>query len=64
MYAAPPQADYCVDHHFLLDRMPTVIGTFISRHVYSLKLQTKHSIHTQTCCRFVDVSKGEEIKKG
>ncbi|KAF9787499.1 P-loop containing nucleoside triphosphate hydrolase protein [Thelephora terrestris] len=45
-------------------RMPTTIGSFISRRVYSSKLHTKHTIHTQTCCRFVDVSNGEETKKG
>ena len=44
--------------------MPTVIGHFISRKVYSSKLLTKHSIKTLTCCRFVDVSNGEESKKG
>ena len=47
-----------------VDRMPTVLGGFISRHVYDSKLLTEHAIHTQSCCRFVDVSNGEEIKKG
>ncbi|KAF9647979.1 hypothetical protein BDM02DRAFT_3097219, partial [Thelephora ganbajun] len=45
-------------------RMPTVIGNFISRHVYSSRLRTVHHIHHPTCCRFVDVSNGKEIKKG
>ena len=44
--------------------MPTVIGNFISRHVYDSKLITRHAINTLTCCRFVDVSDGEEAKKG
>ncbi|KAF9787500.1 AAA domain-containing protein [Thelephora terrestris] len=44
--------------------MPTVIGNFISRHVYSAQLLTKHSIHTSMCCRFVDVSDGKETKRG
>ena len=44
--------------------MPTVIGDFISRHVYDSKLRTKHSINILTCCRFVDVSNGKETKKG
>jgi len=44
--------------------MPMVIGDFISRHVYDSKLGTLHTIRTVTCCRFVDVSDGEETKKG
>jgi len=45
-------------------RMPKVIGDFISRQVYDSKLFTKHAIETHTCCRFVDVWNGEEVKKG
>jgi hypothetical protein len=44
--------------------MPTVIGHFISRHVYNSELHTKHDINARTCCRFVDVSNGKEFKKG
>jgi len=44
--------------------MPLVVGDFISRHVYDSKLATVHPIHTVACCRFVNVSDGEEIKKG
>ena len=46
------------------DRMPTVIGNFISRRVYQEKLGTVHPIKTNDCCRFVDVSNGKETKKG
>ena len=53
-----------IDRSFFVDRMPTVIGRFISRNVYGSKLQTVHTIHIQTCCRFVDVSNGKETKKG
>ena len=48
----------------MTDRMPKVIGHFISRRVYDSKLGTKHPINSLTCCRFVDVSNGEELKKG
>ena len=60
----PSKVKCRVDHSSLLDRMPTVIGYFISRNVYGSKLRTKHSINTLTCCRFVDVSNGKETKKG
>ena len=53
-----------LDFSCCVDRMPTIIGSFISRHVYDSKLLTVHKIHTQTCCRFVDVRNGEESKKG
>lgn len=58
------RAEYCAEYFSSIDRMPTVIGHFISRHVYNSKLGTKHPINTITCCRFVDVSNGKEIKKG
>ncbi|KIJ67000.1 hypothetical protein HYDPIDRAFT_85949 [Hydnomerulius pinastri MD-312] len=45
-------------------RMPTVIGDFISRHVYKSKLRTHHNIHDSKACRFIDVKKGREVKKG
>ena len=44
--------------------MPTVIGNFISRHVYSSRLLTRHTIQTPTCCRFADVRDGQELKTG
>ena len=44
--------------------MPTVLGNFISRYVYGSELQTEHNAHTETCCRFVDVSDGKESKNG
>ena len=65
VYVRPPsKVEYHVDHSPLVDRMPTVIGDFISRHVYDSKLRTQHPINTLTCCRFVDVEDGEEIKNG
>ena len=48
----------------LSDRMPAVIGNFISRHVYSSRLSTHHRIVTPNCCRFVDVRHGKEAKTG
>jgi len=48
----------------LSDRMPVVIGSFISRNVYSSRLLTHHGIVTPTCCRFVDVRHGWEMKAG
>ena len=63
-FLLPSQVWCCVDRVPMADRMPTVIGNFISRHVYDSELRTVHSIHTPTCCRFVDVSNGREIKKG
>ena len=44
--------------------MPMVIGHFISRHVYNSKLLTERDVNTLTCCRFVDVSDGKEVKRG
>jgi hypothetical protein len=63
-FLLPPQVECRVDHSSVVDRMPTVIGLFISRQVYKSKLRTKHDINTLTCCRFVDVSNGKEFKKG
>ncbi|KAG2340869.1 hypothetical protein BDR05DRAFT_1032769 [Suillus weaverae] len=45
-------------------RMPLVIGTFISRHVYDQKLMTVHDITSETACRFLDIKKGQEQKAG
>lgn len=66
MYVSPslPPVQHRVDRSPLIDRMPHVIGEFISKHVYRSKLKTHHDDHTETCCRFVDVSNGKEFKKG
>ena len=64
MFFLPSGIERRIDHPSLVDRMPKVIGYFISRHVYGSKLRTQHDINTLTCCRFVDVSDGEETKKG
>ncbi|KAG1804979.1 P-loop containing nucleoside triphosphate hydrolase protein [Suillus plorans] len=45
-------------------RMPLVIGSFISRHVYSHKLMTVHDITSKNACRFLDVKRGQEQKSG
>ncbi|KAF8126924.1 P-loop containing nucleoside triphosphate hydrolase protein, partial [Boletus edulis] len=45
-------------------RMPLVIGSFISRHVYRGKLRTSHSPTTSKACRFIDVNNGRETKGG
>ncbi|KAG1821663.1 AAA domain-containing protein [Suillus subaureus] len=45
-------------------RMPLVIGSFISRHVYDQKLMTVHDITNKAACRFLDVKKGKEEKSG
>jgi len=63
-FLLPSRVEYRIDRSSVADRMPTVIGDFISRHVYGSKLKTVHSVHAPTCCRFVDVSNGKEFKKG
>ncbi|KAH0833021.1 P-loop containing nucleoside triphosphate hydrolase protein [Lanmaoa asiatica] len=45
-------------------RMPHVIGTFISWNVYGAKLFTLHDSTNPEACRFIDVNKGRETKKG
>ncbi|KAG2367901.1 AAA domain-containing protein [Suillus spraguei] len=45
-------------------RMPLVIGSFISRHVYSRKLRTMHDITSKKACRFLDIKRGQEQKSG
>ena len=57
-----PRVVHCTYHSSLADRMPTVIGHFISCHVYDSKLRTIHDIKTLACCRFADVRNGEESK--
>ncbi|KAK0223269.1 P-loop containing nucleoside triphosphate hydrolase protein [Armillaria fumosa] len=44
-------------------RMPTPIGDFISEHIYNKKLKTVHKISSKTCCRFVNVSSGQEKQR-
>lgn len=44
--------------------MPRPIGDFISANVYGNKLKTVHEITSPTSCRFIDVSNGQEKKKG
>ncbi|KAG1887016.1 P-loop containing nucleoside triphosphate hydrolase protein, partial [Suillus subluteus] len=45
-------------------RMPLVIGSFISRHVYGHKLMTVHDITGKAACRFLDIKRGQEQKSG
>ncbi|KAG2347790.1 hypothetical protein BDR05DRAFT_875647 [Suillus weaverae] len=45
-------------------RMPLVIGSFISRHVYNQKLMTVHDITSKAACRFLDIKRGQEQKSG
>ena len=47
-----------------LDRMPHVIGNFISHNVYNSKLRTSHSSVNPKACRFIDVNRGREMQKG
>ncbi|KAH8099964.1 P-loop containing nucleoside triphosphate hydrolase protein [Cristinia sonorae] len=46
----------------LSNRMPAPVGHFISRRVYGGRLGTQHTISERSCCRFVDVHKGKEVK--
>lgn len=64
MCVAFPSGVKCYVDHSLSDRMPIIIGNFISRHVYHSKLLTEHHINTMSCCRFVDVVGGKEVRKG
>ncbi|KAG2139120.1 P-loop containing nucleoside triphosphate hydrolase protein [Suillus bovinus] len=46
-------------------RMPLVIGSFISRHVYTHQLlMTVHDITSNNACHFLDVKKGQQQKSG
>ncbi|KAF9451888.1 P-loop containing nucleoside triphosphate hydrolase protein [Macrolepiota fuliginosa MF-IS2] len=45
-------------------RMPVPIGKFISQKVYGGRLKTVHPITSNRCCRFVDVSHGQEKRRG
>jgi superfamily I DNA and/or RNA helicase len=48
------------------DRMPVVIGNFISCHVYGDQLKTdpEHKIKSKTSCRFLHVEGSQEKKLG
>ncbi|KAF8206294.1 P-loop containing nucleoside triphosphate hydrolase protein [Mycena galopus ATCC 62051] len=43
--------------------MPTQLGTFIGKRVYSNKLKTVHPDNSQ-CCRFIDVAGSKEVSNG
>ncbi|KAJ8597229.1 hypothetical protein M405DRAFT_804254 [Rhizopogon salebrosus TDB-379] len=45
-------------------RMPVVIGSFISHHVYRDQLKTVHDIGRKTACRFLHVERSQEKKFG
>ena len=47
-----------------LDRLPRVIGDFISDSVYQGELSTCHEITDLKACRFIDVKGGDEVKQG
>ncbi|KAK0485263.1 P-loop containing nucleoside triphosphate hydrolase protein [Armillaria novae-zelandiae] len=44
-------------------RIPKPIGDFISERVYKNQLQTDHKILSKNCCRFVNVSGGQEEER-
>ncbi|KAI6162373.1 AAA domain-containing protein [Pisolithus thermaeus] len=46
------------------DRLPRVIGDFISQKVYDGKLKTCHADSASLPCRFVDVERGRERQSG
>ncbi|KIJ24527.1 hypothetical protein M422DRAFT_133099, partial [Sphaerobolus stellatus SS14] len=41
-------------------RMPVPIGQFISTHIYSDRLYSKHAVQTKRCLAFIDADGGEE----
>lgn len=43
--------------------MPVPIGDFISANVYKQKLSSQHEIKGMDCVAFIDVAKGNEIKR-
>ena len=49
---------------FLADRLPIHLGSFISGKVYDGKLQSEHEIEDYSCIAFIDVWKGEEMRRG
>jgi hypothetical protein len=46
------------------DRLPVPLGGFISETVYEGKLRSSHDIVDHSCVVFIDVEKGEEVKRG
>jgi hypothetical protein len=46
------------------DRMPMQLGKFLSKEVYSGRLQSSHEINDASCIRFIDVSRGFEQTSG
>ena len=48
----------------LADRLPIHLGNFISGKVYGGKLQSVHEIEGFSCIAFIDVWKGEEMRRG
>ncbi len=49
---------------FLADRLPIHLGSFISGKVYNGKLRSEHDIAGYFCIAFIDVWKGEEMRRG
>jgi hypothetical protein len=49
---------------FPADRLPIHLGSFISGKVYNGKLQSEHEIADYSCIAFIDVWKGQEIRRG
>ena len=47
-----------------VDRLPCVIGNFISDSIYERQLNTCHPIADLKACRFIDVQGGSEAKEG
>jgi superfamily I DNA and/or RNA helicase len=46
------------------DRMPVLLGNFISKQIYDGRLKTVHSITSASFCRLIDVANGREEKRG
>jgi hypothetical protein len=49
---------------FFADRLPIHLGSFISGKVYNGKLRSEHEIADYSCIAFIDVWKGEEMRRG
>ncbi|KAF7424521.1 hypothetical protein PC9H_009828 [Pleurotus ostreatus] len=58
------QSIFEMEHLRNHDRMPVVIGNFISTNVYGSRLRTVHQVRWQQSCLFVDVSNGKEAQQG
>lgn len=48
----------------MIDRMPALIGDFISRMVYDNRLRSYHSNHSHSACQFIDVVGSQELRSG